>query len=169
MGGWLLWEPSTNKMVQSVSVVFPQFQLTVVSSGPVAKGSLNHVVNTMSLGKVPTECLFDAENQAIDSLILVKDVSIAKHLGQALLGPCWEKWKQTCIVELDQMTARDVWEVVAKTPHMKTNGHQWVFDLKHNINGSVERFKARLFMRVIRCGYETLIKYQVLFLSSKFV
>ncbi|MBW0484414.1 hypothetical protein O181_024129 [Austropuccinia psidii MF-1] len=72
-GGWLLWEPSTNKMVQSASVVFPQFQLLAVLSGPVAKGSLAHAFNTMFLGEVPME------NQAIDSLILIKDVSIPKN------------------------------------------------------------------------------------------
>ncbi|MBW0496777.1 hypothetical protein O181_036492 [Austropuccinia psidii MF-1] len=143
-GGWLLWEPSTNKMVQSASVVFPQFQPSTVSSGPVAKGSLSHVVNMMSLGEVPTEHLFDIENQAIDSLILVKDVNIPEHLGEALLGPHCEQWRQACLAELDQMAARDVWEVVERSSHMKTIRNQWVFDLKQKIKGSVERFKERL-------------------------
>ncbi|MBW0461052.1 hypothetical protein O181_000767 [Austropuccinia psidii MF-1] len=43
-GGWLMGEPSTNTMVQSASVVFPHSQLSRVSSGPVAKGLLTHVV-----------------------------------------------------------------------------------------------------------------------------
>ncbi|MBW0498861.1 hypothetical protein O181_038576 [Austropuccinia psidii MF-1] len=122
-GGWLLWEPSNNKMVQLASVVFPQFQSLVVSSGPVAKGFLAHVVNTMSLGKHP----------------------------QALLGPHRKKWRQACIAELDQMAARDVWEVVEKSLHMKTINHQWVFDLKNNINGSMEWFKARLVAHGVDC------------------
>ncbi|MBW0497799.1 hypothetical protein O181_037514 [Austropuccinia psidii MF-1] len=143
-GGWLLWEPSTNKMVQLASVVFPQFQPLTVSSGPVVKGSLSHVVNTMSLGEVPTEGLFDAENQAIDSLILVKDVNIPEHLGETLSVPHRKQWRQACIAELDQMAARDVLEVVERSSHMKTISHQWVFDLKQKIDGSVERFKARL-------------------------
>ncbi|MBW0535353.1 hypothetical protein O181_075068, partial [Austropuccinia psidii MF-1] len=146
-GGWLLWEPSTNKMVQSASVVFPQFQPSAVSAAPVAKGSLSHVVNSMTLGEVPTECLFNAETQAIDSLFLAKDINIPKHLGKALSGPHCEQWWQACLAELDQMAARHVWEVVEKQSHMKTIGHQWVFDLKRKPNGSMERYKARLVAR----------------------
>ncbi|MBW0528878.1 hypothetical protein O181_068593 [Austropuccinia psidii MF-1] len=143
-GGWLLWEPSTNKMVQLESVVFPQFQPLTVSSGPVVKGSLSHAVNTMSLGEVPTKGLFDMENQAIDLLIIVKDVSIPEHLGKALSGPHHKQWRQEYIAELDQMAARDVWEVVERSSHMRTISHQWVFDLKQKIDGSIEWFKARL-------------------------
>ncbi|MBW0543289.1 hypothetical protein O181_083004 [Austropuccinia psidii MF-1] len=85
-GGWLLWEPSTNKMVQSASIIFPRFQSSTDSSRFTSKGSLGHIVNTMSLGEVLTERLFAAENQAIDSLILVKDVSIPEHLVWVLSG-----------------------------------------------------------------------------------
>ncbi|MBW0526959.1 hypothetical protein O181_066674 [Austropuccinia psidii MF-1] len=136
-GGWLLWEPSTNKMVQLASVVFPQFQPSAVSAAPVAKGSLSHVVNSMTLGEVPTEHLFDAETQAIDSLFLAKDINIPKHLAKALSGSHREQWRQACLAELDQMAARDVWEVVEKQSHMKTIGHQWVFELKRKPKGSV--------------------------------
>ncbi|MBW0496324.1 hypothetical protein O181_036039 [Austropuccinia psidii MF-1] len=129
-------------MVQSESIIFPQFQSSTDSSRPTSKEFLGHIVNTMSLVEVLTEHLFATENQAIDSLILVKDVSIPEHLGQALLGPHREKWRQACIAKLDQMATRDVWEVVEKKPGMKTIGHRWVFD------GSVECFKARL----VACG-----------------
>ncbi|MBW0531853.1 hypothetical protein O181_071568 [Austropuccinia psidii MF-1] len=91
-GGWLLWEPSTNKMVQSASVVFPQFQSSTVSLDLVAKGSLSHVVNLMALGEVQTERLFNAENQAIDSLFLSRKINIPQHLGKALYGPHHKQW-----------------------------------------------------------------------------
>ncbi|MBW0533279.1 hypothetical protein O181_072994 [Austropuccinia psidii MF-1] len=146
-GGWLLWEPSTNKMVQSESVIFPQFQPSTNSSRPISKGSLGHVVNTMSLGEVPTEHLFAAQNQAVDSLILVKDINIPEHLGRALLGPHREKWREACLAKLGQMATRDVWEAVEKKPGMKTIGHRWVFNIKQNVDGSIDLFKARLVAR----------------------
>ncbi|MBW0547056.1 hypothetical protein O181_086771 [Austropuccinia psidii MF-1] len=90
-GGWLLWEPSTHKMVQSASIIFPQFQPSTALSRPISKGSLGHMINEMSLGEVPTERLFTPENQAIDSLILVKDIIIPEHLGWALAGRHREK------------------------------------------------------------------------------
>ncbi|MBW0499426.1 hypothetical protein O181_039141 [Austropuccinia psidii MF-1] len=141
LGGWLLWEPSTNKMVQSASIIFPHFQPIANPSGRVSKGSLGHVVNAMVLGEVPTENLFAAESWAIDSLLLVKDVNIPDHLGRALSGPHREEWREACLA------ARDVWEVVDKSPAMKTIGHRWVFDVKKNVDGSVDRFKARLVAR----------------------
>ncbi|MBW0541367.1 hypothetical protein O181_081082 [Austropuccinia psidii MF-1] len=82
-GGWRLWEPSTNKMVQSASVIFPHF-------------------------------------------------------------PHREKWREACLAKLDQMATREVWEAVEKKPGMKTIGHRWVFDIKRNVDGSIDRFKARL-------------------------
>ncbi|MBW0482769.1 hypothetical protein O181_022484 [Austropuccinia psidii MF-1] len=146
-GGWLLWDPSTNKIIQSASVVFPAFQPPSPSTDPAAKGSLRHIVNNMSLGEVPTERLFAAENQAIDSLTPVKDVRIPDHLGQALSGPHRNKWKLACVAQLDQMAARDVWDAVEKKPDMKIIGHRWVFDLKRNLDSSIERFKARFVAR----------------------
>ncbi|MBW0524105.1 hypothetical protein O181_063820 [Austropuccinia psidii MF-1] len=112
LGGWLLWEPSTNKMVQLARIIFPQFQPTANLSGHISKGSLGHVVNTMPLGEVPTERLFAAENRAVGCLLLVKDVSIPEHLSRALSGPHHEKWREACLAKLDQMATRDVWEAV---------------------------------------------------------
>ncbi|MBW0543122.1 hypothetical protein O181_082837 [Austropuccinia psidii MF-1] len=147
LGGWLLWELSAKKMVLLASVIFPRFQSSTNSPRPTPKKLLGHIVNTMSLGEVLTERLFAAGNQAIDSLILVKDVCIPEHMGRVLSGPHCEKWRQACIAKLYQMTARDVWEVVEKKPGMKPIGHWWVFDLKRNVDGSVERSKARLVAR----------------------
>ncbi|MBW0479844.1 hypothetical protein O181_019559 [Austropuccinia psidii MF-1] len=122
-GGRLLWEPRTNKMVQSASAVFPQFQSSNKGCLSSAKGSLAHVLNEMLLGEVPMEKYFDAENVAINLLILAKDVSIPGHLGQALSGLHWEEWEKACQAELDQMAAREVWYAIAKNLGMKTIGH----------------------------------------------
>ncbi|MBW0539263.1 hypothetical protein O181_078978 [Austropuccinia psidii MF-1] len=145
-GGWLLWDQHTNKMVQSASVIFPQFQASGQEDTP-AKDSLTHIMNAMVLGKVPTEQYFEEENWAIASLPLVKDVKIPNHLGQALSGPHCNNWRAACLMELAQMAKRDVWDVVVKEPGMKTIGHQWVFDLKTNTNGGIAKFKARLVAR----------------------
>ncbi|MBW0545411.1 hypothetical protein O181_085126 [Austropuccinia psidii MF-1] len=142
-GGWLLWDQRTNKLIQLASVIFPKFQPYWQPNMP-AKGSLLHIMNTMTLGEVPTEQYFEEENRAIGSLPLVKDVKIPFHLGKALKGPHCKDWRKSCEVELAEMATRDVWEIVEKVPGMKTIGHRWVFDLKNNANGSIEKFKARL-------------------------
>ncbi|MBW0461137.1 hypothetical protein O181_000852 [Austropuccinia psidii MF-1] len=146
-GGWLLWEPNINKMVQSASVIFPKFQSSNMPLQPPIKGSLQHIVNTTFLGEVPTEKYFKSENREIDSIFLVKDISVPNHLGQALSGAHQDMCRAACRAELDQMIARDIWEVLPKQPCMKTIGHCWVFDLKSNLEGTMEKFKARLAAR----------------------
>ncbi|MBW0502835.1 hypothetical protein O181_042550 [Austropuccinia psidii MF-1] len=141
--GWLLWDPRTNRMIQSASIIFPKVQPYGGPTTP-GKGSLSHIVSAMTLGEVPTEQYFEDENRAINSLPLVKDVKIPSHLGEALKGPHRNNWKTACEAELTQMATREVWDVVEKIPGMKTIGHRWVFDLKSNANGSIEKFKARL-------------------------
>ncbi|MBW0514301.1 hypothetical protein O181_054016 [Austropuccinia psidii MF-1] len=95
-GGSLLWDQHTNKMVQSASVIFPQFQASRQADTP-AKGSLTHIMNTRVLGEVTMEQYFEEENQAIASLPLVKDVKILNHSGQALSGPHRNHWRTSCL------------------------------------------------------------------------
>ncbi|MBW0520871.1 hypothetical protein O181_060586 [Austropuccinia psidii MF-1] len=45
-GSWLLWDQRTNKMIQSTSVIFPQFQPSRQADTP-AKGSLLHIMNAI--------------------------------------------------------------------------------------------------------------------------
>ncbi|MBW0509113.1 hypothetical protein O181_048828 [Austropuccinia psidii MF-1] len=122
--GCLLWEPSTNKMVQSASFIFPQFQLSNVPLESSNKGSLRHIFNAMLLGEVPMEKYFKSENQAIDLIIMAKDVSIPTHLGKALSGAYQENLRAACQAELDQMATRE-----------------------RNLDGTVEKFKACLVAR----------------------
>ncbi|MBW0471930.1 hypothetical protein O181_011645 [Austropuccinia psidii MF-1] len=145
-GGWLLWDPRTNKMIQLASVIFPKFQSYGRPTTP-GKGSLSHVITTMTLGEVPTEQYFEDETRAVNSLPLVKDVKIPSHLGEALKSPHRDSWRRACEAELNQMATREVWDVVDKMPGMKTIGHRWVFDLKRNGDGSIEKFKSRLVAR----------------------
>ncbi|MBW0552983.1 hypothetical protein O181_092698 [Austropuccinia psidii MF-1] len=141
-GWWLLWDPACDKMVQSASVIFPCFQLMGKSNPGKSKGSLGHILNTAVLWKVPTERYFEEENGAIEMLPLTVNLAIPEHLGQALSGRFWEEWKAACMCELDKMLEKNVWEAVTKTKDMTTIGNQWVFDIKHQVNGNVKKFKA---------------------------
>ncbi|MBW0557876.1 hypothetical protein O181_097591 [Austropuccinia psidii MF-1] len=119
---WLLWDSNSDKVIQSESVIFPQFQPEKVLTGRVEKVMLPHILNAMALRE--------------------------DHLGQALASPPKSAWRKACLAELDQMQQRDVWEVVDKTPGMATIGHRWVSDIKRNTNDAVERFKAQM----VACG-----------------
>ncbi|MBW0481589.1 hypothetical protein O181_021304 [Austropuccinia psidii MF-1] len=51
------------------------------------RGSLRHILNAMTLSKVPTKVIFAREERAIDSLLLAKDILVPENLNQALVGP----------------------------------------------------------------------------------
>ncbi|MBW0526938.1 hypothetical protein O181_066653 [Austropuccinia psidii MF-1] len=73
-------------MIHSASAIFRPFQTDHLTQQTLDKGSLRHVISTMSLGQVPTELYFERKEKAISSLPLAKDMSIPENLKQALSG-----------------------------------------------------------------------------------
>ena len=60
---------------------------------------------------------------------------------QALTQPEWfEAMKQ----EFDALLAKNTWTLTHLPPHRKTIGCRWVFKLKENSNGTINKHKARL-------------------------
>ncbi|MBW0518648.1 hypothetical protein O181_058363 [Austropuccinia psidii MF-1] len=142
-----LWDPANNQTIHSASAVFPHFQTAQSTQGTPDKGSLQHVLNTMILGKVLTKKLFASEERAINSLPLAQDISIPENLKRALAGPDWHHWEQARLNKLQQMKKHGVWQAIKKTLAMKTIGHFWVFDTKIDESGNFEKFKAQLVAR----------------------
>ncbi|MBW0494048.1 hypothetical protein O181_033763 [Austropuccinia psidii MF-1] len=93
-GGWLLWDPVGDRLIQSASVIFPKFQPTGSNDGKEA--STLHVVNAAVVGQVPTKRYFKDELAAINTLSMTKDIEIPEHLGQALSCPLRHEWKKAC-------------------------------------------------------------------------
>ncbi|MBW0512438.1 hypothetical protein O181_052153 [Austropuccinia psidii MF-1] len=93
------WPLANNQMIHLASAIFPHFQTAQSTQETPDKGSLRHVLNAMTLGKVPTEIFF-ARERAINSLPLAKDILIPENLKQALVGPDRHHWEQACLDEL---------------------------------------------------------------------
>src|SRR5438270_8556044 len=53
------------------------------------------------------------------------------------------KWKAAMQEELEFMWTK-VWDLVDLPAGRKTIGNKWILKIKHNSNGSIERYKARL-------------------------
>jgi Reverse transcriptase (RNA-dependent DNA polymerase) len=63
---------------------------------------------------------------------------------------CWQvakddpKWKAVMLKELEALDKNKTWELVLLPPGKKAVGCKWVFTVKQNLEGRVERYKARL-------------------------
>ncbi len=60
---------------------------------------------------------------------------------QAIGNP---KWDNAMDEEMAALDANATWELIALLKDKKTIGCKWVYKVKHNANGSVSRYKARL-------------------------
>ena len=76
--------------------------------------------------------------------ILSGDIAIPRTLNEALKSKWSDKWIQAMRVEMQSIVDNDVFDVVALPSGRSTVGCKWVFDLKVNEHGYINRFKARL-------------------------
>lgn len=72
-------------------------------------------------------------------------ISIPQSLKQAKNSPQWPQWEQAMLAELNSLISNQTWEEVPKRSlpeGSKLVGSRWVFDLKYNADGAVERYNA---------------------------
>lgn len=60
---------------------------------------------------------------------------------EALMDP---KWKEAMNDEYQALLRNNTWSLVPLTSDMNLVGNKWVFRIKYNADGSVQRYKARL-------------------------
>lgn len=71
----------------------------------------------------------------------VDSVEIPRNIYEALKEP---KWKVAVLEEMRAPYANGTWEIVDMPENQKVVGSKWVFTVKYEADGSIERYKARL-------------------------
>ena len=79
------------------------------------------------------------ENCFLTSLITETDEP--NNVEDALVDP---NWKNAMKSEMSSMYENDTWELVPRPTGKNIIGSRWVFKVKRNANGSINRYKARL-------------------------
>ena len=65
----------------------------------------------------------------------------SKTYVEAVKHDCWKQAMQS---ELTALQQTGTWQIVDLPPAVKPIGSRWIFKVKHNADGSIERYKARL-------------------------
>lgn len=55
-----------------------------------------------------------------------------------------KEWCDAMAHEIDALEFNDTWYIMELLPGKKALGCRWVFTIKHNLDGSIERYKAHL-------------------------
>ena len=65
-------------------------------------------------------------------------------LEEALSGPDSSHWSAAIVEELNSLAKNDTWSLVPLPEGRKPISNKWIFKVKYNKNGEVEKFKGRL-------------------------
>jgi hypothetical protein len=70
-----------------------------------------------------------------------------RTVEEALSGPNSDQWKQAMDDEYRSLLENDTWDLVDSTPGIKPIPVKWVFKIKKDAAGKIERYKARLVVK----------------------
>lgn len=83
---------------------------------------------------------FHAESEAA--------ADIPKSMSEAMSGPNARQWKEAATSEYNSLMSKKTWELMPSLPSGKNLvGSKWVFSLKRDAQGKVQRYKARMVAR----------------------
>ena len=79
-----------------------------------------------------------------DCLLVNSMMEEPKTVHEALNGEQSSRWREAMESEYSSLLKNDTWDLVPPPEGKNIVGSRWVFKVKHDENGSVNRFKARL-------------------------
>ena len=73
-----------------------------------------------------------------------------------MASPDAQKWLEALLLEINNLIANGTWEICDLLSGMHAIGCKWIFAIKHNPDGSIERYKVRLVAKGFsqRPGYD---------------
>ena len=86
-------------------------------------------------------CRFEIAGEAF---MIAHDEEEPKTIQLALFGPKAKEWFEAMKEEMNSMESNRVWDLVDLFPGRKTIGNKWVLNIKHKVDGIIDRYKARL-------------------------
>ena len=78
------------------------------------------------------------------TLFLTSDIDEPSTINAAWQGNFKKQWKEATDAEYKSLISNQTWELVPPPSNKNIVGNRWVFKVKRNSDGTVDRFKARL-------------------------
>jgi transposase InsO family protein len=117
------------------------------SPGSPSSSGEDEVVNLLEEAYTAQDIEQNAYVPVMDALELAFAVSTTlepKSLAEAITRPDADKWIDAAIEEVKSLINNKTWEIVPLPHGRKAIGSRWVFKIKRNSDGSIERYKGRL-------------------------
>ena len=84
------------------------------------------------------------EKEFYEADAVTADINEPSNISEAWKGEHSVYWKEETDCEYDSLLRNDTWDFVPLPKGKNVVGSRWVSKLKHNSDGSIERYKARL-------------------------
>ena len=88
---------------------------------------------------------FEIEGEAF--MITPQDDEEPKIFSHDLYGPKAREWIKAIEEEMELMKINQVWDLVDLPSRRRSIGNKWFLKIKRKMNGSIERYKARLVVK----------------------
>ena len=126
----------------------PEPQRSIRTSKPVHryKGGSSDVGlwNIQREGELQAEALDRAYQDYVELFTSTVAPDEPSTYEEAINSPHSQQWQDAMRAELEAMEKMHVWEVIPRPEKMNVISSKWVYKLKHDANGEISRFKARL-------------------------
>ncbi|CAI7885450.1 unnamed protein product [Closterium sp. NIES-54] len=159
--GWLLWDPFTKKFLVSRDCKFMENLMYKdwkaeneakigVRLGNMKSSGLEHVELPLELSSTSTttrqSSLVNGGEEAKDAEEEEEEVQQVSEptLKKALEGSDAEEWKKAMESELKSIEENGTWELVELPEGRKAITSKWLFKIKSDADGKIERYKSRL-------------------------
>ena len=94
-----------------------------------------------------------------------EDIIIPKNFDEAMKSKQAPQWKEAIVSEITSLNEQDVFTFVERTREMRPIKGMWIFDLKRDLHGIIDRFKGRLVAKgyTQKYGHDYLDSYAPVF------
>lgn len=119
--------------VSESRILYPDIDDPVAIRKPVRSCTKHPISNFISYSNLSSS--LSAFTSKLSSVEIPKNVQVALEIP---------KWREAVLEEMTALEKNKTWSVMTLPDGKKTVGCKWVFTVKYNSDGSIERYKARL-------------------------